>query len=215
MLAGVRINHRDPSQLGRLIPGHDLWRALHPPIRKVNALRDDGASGHCAADDYGSAADLRAKYCPRAFNSSSPLGQGRDCSTAALVLVANQRWCEIVAMVSSFVISIGFFIAKRGGVKIPDHVAPVGDGRGHYHCVGHYRFICATRESRHLACASTGRCARRAWLGIRSVARRSWNRPHSLPQGRSGVDTGLSRRVYGALFRHRLVVLWPHRYGTF
>lgn len=32
-------------------------------------------------------------------------------------------WCEIVAMVSSFVISIGFFVAKRGGAQIPDHVA--------------------------------------------------------------------------------------------
>ena len=35
-------------------------------------------------------------------------------------------WCEIAAMVGSFVVAVGFFIARKSGAEIPDHVALIG-----------------------------------------------------------------------------------------
>ncbi len=43
-------------------------------------------------------------------------------------------WCEIAAMVGSFVVSVGFFIARKSGAQLPDDlslIATVALDHGH------------------------------------------------------------------------------------
>ena len=48
-------------------------------------------------------------------------------------------WCEVVAMISSFVVSIVLLILVRNGVAISTHVGPGRDGGRHHHLLGRHR----------------------------------------------------------------------------
>ena len=119
------LDHPDPPQLGRVLPGPRLLPALHQEGRHREALRAGGPARHRlpvrAVLRARSTCSTRAKD---AFDIILQIGAG----TGLLYLVRwfwwrVNAWCEVVAMVSSFLVSLALLVLAKNGVHFSTHVA--------------------------------------------------------------------------------------------
>ena len=116
---GELVDHPDAPELGFVVPGPRLLSPLRQPRRRREALRHRRAvrapsgstsSRRCSARMLESAQE--------AFEVLISIGAG----TGLLYLLRwfwwrINAWCEVVAMVSSFTISVVFFVMRKNGPR--------------------------------------------------------------------------------------------------
>ena len=133
---GELVDDPDAPELGRVVPRPRLLPAVHQEGRDREALRDGGPPGDASVCSWARPGMVYLLDTAKdAFDIILQVGAG----TGLLYLVRwfwwrVNAWCEVVAMVSSFVVSLGLLVAARVGIA-GQHAQGAAAHRGRDHGV--------------------------------------------------------------------------------
>ena len=118
------VDHPDAPQLGRVLSRARFLPALHPARRERGALRH-GRHGSRRSDC--SSARPRVVYLLDTAKDTFDIILQIGAGTGLLYLVRwfwwrVNAWCEVVAMISSFVVSVLLLVLARNGAGVSTHV---------------------------------------------------------------------------------------------
>ena len=171
---GEFVDHPDAPQLGLVVSRARLLSPVRPPRRAGAALRErrPRRAPCCSTSSRGSWPSV-LESAQEAFQIIISIGAG----TGLLYLLRwfwwrINAWCEIVAMVSSFAVSVTFFVLAKNGHGLP-FAQTILISVGLRRCAGWSRPSSRRRPIRPRWSRSTRRCSRPVRAGRRFARRGS------------------------------------------